>query len=261
LLPQQYQSVRSTEGSIIGTQKATRLHDIALLSTVLEAAKFQKVRSVNQNNGNRFQISRTDLLSYRRTPTPKQMLVVVLDYTCLQECAWEDAILPHLSWAYVTRASVSVIQVGSSRAKNYLRAEQITERSLLSPRIAAAFEEQVGIATPLAHGLDLAIRTLRTALQHGRGRVQQARLVVISDGRGNVPLAASRAGELNHPVYREGIEDALEVAKGLTALKQIETLVLNPQPKQYADLPVILAEALGVIPEPIGILAPEEVKI
>ena len=261
LPPQRTQSVRSTEGSIIGTQRAARLHDIALVSTVLEAAKFQKIRSINQNHATRFQISRTDLRSYRRAPTPQQMLVVLLDYTCLQGCAWEDAILPHLSWAYITRASVSVIQVGSSRAKNYLRAEQVTERSLLSPRIGAAFEEQAGIATPLAHGLDLAIRTVRAALQHGRGRVQQARFVVISDGRGNVPLEASRAGELKSPVSREGIEDALEVAKGLPALKQVETFVLNPQPKQYADLPVMLAEILGVIPEPISILAPEESRV
>ncbi len=261
LPPQRYQSVRSTEGSIIGTQKATRLHDIALVSTVLEAAKFQKVRSLQQNGEKRFQVSRTDLRSYRRAPTPQQMLVVLLDYTCLQGCAWEDAILPHLSWAYITRASVSVVQVGSSRAKNYLRAEQVTERSLLSPRISVAFEDQTGIATPLAHGLDLAIRTLRTALQHGRGRVQQARFVVISDGRGNVPLDASRAGTLKGLVSREGIEDALEVAKGLRDLKQVETFVLNPQPKQYADLPIMLAEMLGVIPQPIGILSPEESQV
>ena len=245
-LPQRrYRSIQSTEGAAIGTQQALDLHDIALISTILEAAKFQKVRSTPQKSGLPFRIARTDLRSYRRTPVPQQMLVVVMDYTCLKGCNWQDAIFPYLSWAYVTRASICVVQVGSSHASNELQAQSIIERNLLSPRIRMAFEEQRGTATPLAHGLYLAFRVLRSELQHGRGRVHQARLVLISDGRGNVPLSASQASELTQAVSREGIEDALTAAREIATLKNIEIFLLNPQPKQYADLPIALAEAMG----------------
>lgn len=252
LPPQRYRSIQSTEGAAIGVQKALDLHDIALISTILEAAKFQKVRPAPQKSGLPFRISRADLRSYRRTPVPQQMLVVLMDYTCLKGCNWQDAIFPHLSWAYMNRASACVVQVGSSHALNEFKAQSITERNLLSPRIRSAFEEQRGMATPLAHGLDLAFRVLRSELQHGRGRVHQARLVVISDGRGNIPLAASRDGKLSQAVSREGIEDALTVAREIATLKNVEIFLLDPQPKQYADLPIALAEVMGASLEPIS---------
>jgi Mg-chelatase subunit ChlD len=67
----------------------------------------------------------------------------------------------------------------------------------------------------LAHGLDLALKTLRHALQHGKNTVQKAVLVVVSDGRGNVPLEASHVGKIKLPVGKKGVEDALEVAEKL----------------------------------------------
>lgn len=258
-LPQQrYQSSRSTEGAVIGTQRASTLHDIALVSTILEAAKFQKVRPAPTESDLPFRITRADLRCYRRALVPQQMLVVLMDYTCLKGHNWQDAIVPHLSWAYTARSSVCVIQVGSSHAKNYLCAEQITERNLLSPRIVNAFEEQPGAATPLAHGLDLAMRVLQNRLQHGRSRIHQARFVVVSDGRGNVPLAASLAGELTQSITREGIEDALKKAQEIAALKHVEVFVLNPQPKLYADLPILFAETLGATLQPITLLQGKE---
>lgn len=261
LPPKRYQSDTVKDGVIIGTKKADRLHDIAIVSTVLEAAKFQRVRYSSKKERRLFQLRRTDLRSYRRSPMPQKMLVVLLDYTSLKECAWEDSILPHLSWAYVTRASVSIVKVGACGAKNLFRAEQVSEHSLLSYRISAAFEGKAGSATPLAHGLDLVMRTLQAVLHQGRGRTQEARFVIISDGRGNIPLEASQSGELTQPVYREGIEDALAVANKIGTLKQVETFFLNPQPEQYSDLPIILAEALGVVAEPIRIQSPEEVSV
>jgi len=39
--------------------------------------------------------------------------------------------------------------------------------------------------------LNLALLTLSSILQHGRNAAQQATLIVITDGRGNVPLHAS----------------------------------------------------------------------
>jgi magnesium chelatase subunit D len=73
--------------------------------------------------------------------------------------------------------------------------------------------------------------------------------VVVSDARGNVPLAASRAGRLENPVFREGIDDALEAARGLRTLNSLEIYFLNTQPQQYPELPAMLAEALGAAVE------------
>lgn len=70
-------------------------------------------------------------------------------------------------------------------------------------------------------------------------------MVVISDGRGNVPLEASRLGRIVPPVGRKGVEDALQVAECIGGLDGVKAVLLNPQPKQYADLPLKLAEALG----------------
>jgi magnesium chelatase subunit D len=173
------------------------------------------------------------------------MLTLVLDYTCLQECNWQEALLPYLQWAYVERASVCLVQVGAVDAQDELRAEKREADNILVPHIRNRLEIERGKATPLAHGLDLALQTLRHVLQHGRSAVHQSVLVVISDGRGNVPLEASRAGRVVPPVGKRGIEDALQVARQIEALKGVESVVLNPQPKYYADLPVKLAQALG----------------
>ena len=126
-----------------------------------------------------------------------------------------------------------------------MQAEKITADKILVPRIRLSLNVESGRATPLAHGLDLGLQTLRHALQHGRSAIQQVVLVVISDGRGNVPLAASRTGQMTLPVGRQGIEDALTVARQIAGLKEVKSVVLNPQPKHYRDLPVKLAQALG----------------
>jgi magnesium chelatase subunit D len=73
-------------------------------------------------------------------------------------------------------------------------------------------------------------------------------------------LAASRMNQKpTQPVKRQGIEDALEVAGQIRSLKQVEAIVLNPQPKHYADLPVKLALALGAKIEAIPVVHAWEV--
>ncbi len=245
-LPQSQSCATGVDGPIIGTQRATSLKDLALMSTIVEAAKFQKVRAPREAGSTAFRMSRSDLQSYRRSPVPEQMLMLILDYTCLSDCHWEEALWPHLRWAYITRSSVTIVQVGLAQSRgDNLRASMVSARNLLSPRIREALAGEAGNGTPLAHGLDMAARTLRAALQHGRGRLQQVRLVVLTDGRGNIPLSASRADSLTLPVSREGVEDSLLAARDLRALSKVDVYFLNPQPQHYAELPGMLAEALG----------------
>ena len=251
--PQRFRATGAAEGPVIGTQPARKVMDIAVVSTVIEASKFQKVRPRPKPPAP-LSITRADLRSYRRAPTPEETLTLLIDSTSLAGCLWQSALWPHLRWAYVARASVKIVQVGCAKSRSdNLRAELVSARNLLSPRIREAFDGRGGTATPLAHGLDLAMRSLRTALQHGRSRTQQARLVVITDARGNVPLAASRAGQLVRPVFREGIDDALEAARALRTLNNLEIYFLDPQRQQYPELPAMLAEVLGAKVELIPI--------
>lgn len=275
LPPRRFKAASLDRGAIIGVEPTPVPRDLALVSTLLESAKYQALRwqalkekpnpspwvtnllDKRQVNGHVPLILQAgDLRRYRRAAVPEQMLALVVDYTSLKECQWQGALLPYLQWAYVERASVCLIQVGAADAQDELRAEKREADNILVPRIRNRLEVNAGRATPLAHGLDLALQTLRHRLQHGRSTVQKAVLVVITDGRGNVPLDASRAGKVTPPVGRQGIEDAMAVAQQIAALKGVEAVVLNPQPKHYGDLPVELALALGA---KIATLQPWEV--
>jgi magnesium chelatase subunit D len=246
LPPRRFRNAAVGQGTIVGVEPATVPQDIAWVSTLLEAAKYQAVRP--QENGFGLTLQASDLRRYRRAVVPEQMLMVVLDYTCLKECKWQEALLPYLQWAYVEWASVCLVQVGAeTTAERELQANKITAQSVLVPRIRTALESGAGRATPLAHGLNLTLQALRHSLQHGRSTAQKAVVVIISDGRGNVPLKSSQSGESpSQSVMRQGIEDALAVAEQIRQLKHVEPVVLNPQPKYYADLPIKLAQALGV---------------
>ena len=257
------QSKTIYRGTIIGVEKTTNAHDLAIVRTLLEAAKFHKIRQKNQgNNDHKLKILPSDLYRYRRASVAEQMFMLLLDYTCLEYCQWEEKLLPYFSWAYSQRASVGLIQVGiapnsivlDNNQSNVtinpaeLRAKKISGQNILVPTIAMGLDlekTKKGKATPLAHGLDLALKTLRHALQHGKNTVQKAVLVVVSDGRGNVPLEASHVGKIKLPVGKKGVEDALEVAGKISNLANLETIFLNPQSKQYPDLPLLLAKALG----------------
>ncbi len=246
LPPRRFRPSTAARGHIIGVEKATNLYDLALVKTLLEAAKFQSIRQQSTNDSQqRLVLLPTDLHSYRRAPVAEQMLMLVLDHTCLRNCNWQEELLPYLNWAYVERASVCLIQVGAADANHELRASKVIAQNILVPYISIGIEAEPGKATPLAHGLDLALQTLRHVLQHGRSRVQQVVLVVISDGRGNVPLEASRLGMVAQPVGRKGVEDAMQVAERIRGLYGVKAVLLNPQPKQCTNLPLELAQVLG----------------
>ncbi|MFX0200107.1 MAG: hypothetical protein ACFFCW_28640, partial [Candidatus Hodarchaeota archaeon] len=130
-------------------------------------------------------------------------------------------------------------------ASHYLRADRFMARNILVPQFRVFLEDTMGNATPLAHGFDLALQTLRHNLQHGRNAIMEARLVVLSDGRGNVPLGASLTRNIKIPVSLEGINDTIEMARQIGRLNCVEAIFLNPQPKECPDLPKELAYALG----------------
>lgn len=236
----------SGRGVVIGVQRANDLRDLALVNTLLAAAPFQPIRhKYRQMDNHRLLLSAADLRCYRRESGLEQLLLILLDYTSLHDCDWMQALLPYLRWAYIERASIGIVQVGMANPAHEYRAELVNAHSILVSSIATSLEEKRGRATPLAHGFDLALRALRHALQQGSSTLMHALLVVISDGRGNVPLETSLNAGVTWPISREGIEDALRVAQHISNLKNVQTVLLNPRPKYYSDLPLALANALG----------------
>lgn len=258
---QRFKNSVSGRGAIIGVEPATIPQDLAIVSTLLEAAKYQQIRrstlleqqgvpdalvesglKISLNEGRSLILQSTDLRRYRRAVVPEQILALVLDYTCLQKCKWQEALLTYLQWAYVERASVCLVQVGALNAQDELRAEKREADNILVPRIQSRLELDQGRATTRVGS---GVTNLTPCLAAWANAVQKAVLVVISDGQGNIPLEASRLGKVIPPVGKRGIEDALQVAQQIAALNGVESVVLNPQPKHYTDLPVKLAQALG----------------
>jgi len=250
---QQRAEPSSTRGHVVGVRQASTLRDLAFVPSVMEAAKYQNLpgrRSRATHDAcNQLVVSPSDLRSYVRAPAPERMLVMLLDHTCRKGWDWEIALAPYLQWAYVSRANTCVIEVGSRHTPSELRAHKFTAKSVLDPRIGSALYRPAGRASPLAHGLELIRQVLRHAFQH-QSSVDEAWLVVVSDGRGNVPLQSSLVGQVTGPVGREGVEDALTVAEDIGAMGQIRlhTLVVDAAPSPYSDLPFQLARAMnGVV--------------
>lgn len=235
---------RAARGPVIGVRRARDLWDPAPVRTAMEAAKYRVVRGGTDGP---LVIAPPDLRGYVRAPEPVRMLTVVLDHTCRGGWDWYPALEPFLRWAYVTRASVHVVEVGGGEPDE-LRARAFTARSTRDPRIAAALARCPGRATPLAHGLDLAGQALHRAFRHHSAGLVEALLVVATDGRGNVPLAVSRSGRpAPGPVRRAGVDDAVAVAAHIRALgrSRLRSVVVDPGRPPYTRLPAALAEALG----------------
>ncbi|MFE9093705.1 magnesium chelatase [Streptomyces sp. NPDC007264] len=240
---QRRRSVASARGVAVGTRRARDLRDLAHVRTVREAAVHQRVRGHR-----RFTVSPVDLHSYVRAGTPERMLVLVLDHTCrADDWDWQDALTPFLQWAYTGRAAAQVVEVGSAQARDELRAESFAVRSVLDPRVLAALYRPSGRATPLAHGIEQAAQALRRAFQQHGSDLAEAWLVVVTDGRGNVPLRASHTGRLSGPVAAAGVEDAFEAAARIGAMDRtrLHVAVVDAAREPYGDLPFTLAETLG----------------
>jgi len=241
-------------GRPIGVRPTSDIREVAVLPTLLAAAPFQRVRrqvmGLDKHSPDCF-VEEMDLRAWRRSPVPQEILVMVLDATSYGCSDWPSALVPYVRRAYIDRSTVCLVLVGAAAAEDELRAERIEVRSVLVPELQCALDRGPGRATPLADGLQLALETLRKALQHGRGAVRQAQLVVLSDGRGNVPLDVSRGEPIVRPVGERGVVDALKVAREMTQLNNVTSVLLDPQARYGRHLTRALADALGARVESI----------
>jgi len=249
---QMSKTASSGRGTIVGTRRSESLQDLAITETLFAAAPFQNLRRKELESSSRdIILRRTDLRSYRRTPPASELLVLVLDYTSVAGRDWLDTLVPFLSDAYSSRAELCIVKVGAKKPQHWLRAERVLARNILVPSVAAALAEDAGTATPLADGLSLALRTIQHTFAHGRSATRRATLVVVTDGRGNVTLQASRDGQVAGRVGRQGIEDARSVARDLRTLTHTRRVLINPGSQYMRDLPLSLAASLDA--ELIGV--------
>jgi magnesium chelatase subunit D len=241
---------RQQRGHPIGSQPTRGFRDLALTSTILEAAKYQALRCetrLHHRSRHSIHVTGADLRSYRRSPVPGRLLVLLVDHTCRRGWDWYAALAPYLQWAYAARAYVGVVEVGAADAADELRARAFLAHNLLDPRVAAALERPSGRATPLADGLGLAAGLLRHHTQQGDATVVEALLVIVTDGRANVPLQASKSGQISSPVASEGVADAVDVARQIAMLHRVRSVVIDPGPRPYAHLTTTLADALHAV--------------
>jgi magnesium chelatase subunit D len=234
---------RQLRGQKTGVERTRSLTDLALVPTVLEAAKFQAWRP---HSGGLI-IRPEDWRRYRRGWSPHQVLIMVLDHTCRRGWDWTPALTPYLQWAYVHRAAVCVIDVGHKEAGSELRAERYRALSVRDPRVLRSLRRQPGRATPLASGIELAVEETLRLVRRGRATVDRAWLVVATDGRGNIPLEASARDRVDGPVGRRGVEDSLTAAAAIRSIAGVRAVVVAPGVPPYVSLPFDLADALGGI--------------
>lgn len=229
-------------GTIIGVERARTANDLALTATLLAAARWQPYRGARRVD--RLVLRPEDLRRYRRAPLADRILVLVVDFTSVGDADWGALVLPYFRWAYVERAEVCLVRVGADDARVATRADRILARNLLDPRLDRALSAGPGQSTPLAHGLQLALNTLRHKLQHGQGAVRDARLVVVTDGRGNVPLQLDPNLAAPAPVGAAGVEDAVTVAQAIQPLK-VERVLVDPGVEVHRHVFERLAAALA----------------
>jgi len=111
-----FSTARSDRGPIFGVEQADTLQDLAIVSTLQTAIMFQEVRKLEQEKKHTLLIEKSDLHRYRRGFISERMLLLLLDYTCLQSCNWQEALLPYLQEAYADRASITIVKVRAADA-------------------------------------------------------------------------------------------------------------------------------------------------
>lgn len=230
-------------GRIIGSVQVRRLNDIAFLDTVKAAAPFQKIRG--RKPGKPLLVQPQDLRQNRRAETPRQLLMLVIDQSNSIEIEWQQFLRQELEWAYTHRAPITLILVGAGRDDDrQARLHLLASRQLAA--ITKALQGRKGCASPLAHGLYLALQQIERSTRHGRNVFHEIRLIVATDGRANVPLSFSRDDKTFQKVPGlRGFEDAVGLAQKIRQNSRVRVTLKVPETRFHQELPLRLAMALG----------------
>lgn len=236
-------------GPRVGVRWTPNFDRAALLPTLFAAAPFQRMRHACNpsipNDQPLFHVQ--DLRTWRREAVGTDFLGLVVDLTAIPSLARRrDALLPYLRGAYQRRSSVSLVVIGAkiSDTGSELCAEIVRARSVLLPELFRKLSKATGLSTPLAHGLKLIETDLRQASSRRGQKPGRCVLVVMTDGRGNVPLSASINGDILGSAT-QGFEDALSVARQLAKMHSVEKILMYPETDYGMRFTAEFADALS----------------
>jgi len=194
---------------------------IALLPTLIAAAPWQKVRRAERNVGARLDIRREDIRVKRFRDKAGTLYIFVVDASGsmainrMREA--KGAVVRLLQDAYVHRDQVGLIAFRGQQAQVLLEPSQSVERAKRALDVLPT-----GGGTPLASALLAAWRMAQQARARG---IAQVTLVLMTDGRGNVPLRAAPAA----PPSRAEIQAELQQIATCIRAEGIQAVVIDTQ--------------------------------
>jgi len=194
---------------------------IALLPTLIAAAPWQKVRRAKRNVGARLDIRREDIRVKRFRDKAGTLYIFVVDASGsmainrMREA--KGAVVRLLQDAYVHRDQVGLIAFRGQQAQVLLEPSQSVERAKRALDVLPT-----GGGTPLASALLAAWRMAQQARARG---IAQVTLVLMTDGRGNVPLRAAQTA----PPSRAEIQAELQQIATCIRAEGIQAVVIDTQ--------------------------------
>jgi len=218
--------VRAVEGDPRGNR-------IALLPTLLAAAPWQKLRMKNEELrkgkrilNSRFSILSSDIRVKRFRDKAGMLYIFVVDASGsmainrMREA--KGAVVRLLQDAYVHRDQVGLIAFRGRQAQVLLAPSQSVERAKRELDVLPT-----GGGTPLASALLTAWQMAQQARERG---ISQATLVLMTDGRGNVPLQVEN-GEAPPAAQAQKAQIQAELQKlaALICADRINAIVIDTQ--------------------------------
>ena len=172
---------------------ARKPRDPALVATLRAAAPWQPSRG--RAPGGLLLVRSSDVRDKLRVRPARHLILFVVDASRSmgarrRMAETKGAVLALLVDAYQKRDRVGLVTFGGTSA-------QLVLPPTRSVRVAAKLlrDLPVGGLTPLAHGLALATRVIAAARRREPGMTPL--IVLLTDGRGNVPLAVNSAPEID----------------------------------------------------------------
>lgn len=203
-------------GQYLYSTQNTKENDIAFDATIRAAAPYQMSR---EKNGMALALRKSDIRNKVRQNKVSNLIVLVVDSSGSigvnqRMVQVKGAILSMLKDSYVKRDKVSLVLFRGNEAQMILPPTNSVERAykLLE-------EIQTGGKTPLNSGLYKGFEIIQKELR--KDETIKPMFVVISDGKGNVTTNKDKKAK----------EEMIEIAKGISEVRQIKSLVIDVEKK------------------------------
>ncbi|MGL4762014.1 MAG: VWA domain-containing protein [Sarcina sp.] len=203
-------------GQYLYSTQNTKDNDIAFDATIRAAAPYQMSR---EKNGMALALRKSDIRNKVRQNKVSNLIVLVVDSSGSigvnkRMIQVKGAILSMLKDSYVKRDKVSLVLFRGNEAEMILPPTNSVERAykLLE-------EIKTGGKTPLNAGLYKGFEVIQKELR--KDETIKPMFIVISDGKGNVTVNKDKKVK----------EEMIEIAKGISEIRQIKSLVIDVEKK------------------------------